>query len=242
MPNFKLLLVSNKVNILIALLFLVYPILAKSVVNVDKTRVVFKSGDFSQTLTLHNSEKQPTLIQIWTDYGDPFVTPDKVSTPVFVSPSIFRMNPGEIRTIKIFYEKSDRYQQYEESIYWLNIYQIPPNTNLLTDGKHKLIVPLKIRLKVFLRPEGVQDVSYSDYLKVTFERISSNVVRITNPTKWYITLPQVNIGSNKLTSIMIPPNKYHDIQVHNVILNGMKVDYVFVDDLGMSHSNTGSLN
>ncbi|MCE9891169.1 fimbria/pilus periplasmic chaperone, partial [Kluyvera intermedia] len=66
-------------------------------VNVDSTRVIFAAQEQQQTLNLSNDGSTPMLLQVWTDFGDPQVTPDRVVTPVVVLPPLFKMLPGELR-------------------------------------------------------------------------------------------------------------------------------------------------
>ncbi|RYG45984.1 MAG: hypothetical protein EOO01_16905 [Chitinophagaceae bacterium] len=58
---------------------------ASAVVNAEKTRVVFNSGGIAESLSLVNSEKEPVVVQVWTDNGDPTVSPDKVHTPIVIN-------------------------------------------------------------------------------------------------------------------------------------------------------------
>ncbi|MGG2142098.1 fimbria/pilus periplasmic chaperone [Symbiopectobacterium sp. RP] len=37
--------------------------------NVEGTRVILHNGEMSTSLMLSNSEKQPTLVQVWSDAG-----------------------------------------------------------------------------------------------------------------------------------------------------------------------------
>lgn len=50
---------------------------ARAVVNVEETRVIIHQGERSASLTLSNSEKQPTMVQIWSDNCDPLTPPEK---------------------------------------------------------------------------------------------------------------------------------------------------------------------
>jgi P pilus assembly chaperone PapD len=47
------------------------------------------------------------LLQVWTDFGDPQVTPDRVVTPVVVLPPLFKMLPGELRGLRLMLSSRD---------------------------------------------------------------------------------------------------------------------------------------
>jgi P pilus assembly chaperone PapD len=95
-------------------------------VNVDRTRLVFAASDIAQSLTLANDSVTPMLLQVWTDAGETASSPDSSRTPLVVLPPVFKMQPDELRTLRVMLSSRRSLPEDRESLFWLNIYQIPP--------------------------------------------------------------------------------------------------------------------
>lgn len=118
-----------------------------AVVNVDKTRIVFNQSDLSQSVNVVNSGGNETYLQIWTDDGDLTLSPDASITPVIVIPPVVKMYPGEMRSLRLVLTSRQALPADKESLYWLNIYQIPALKKELNAAERKVVLPLRIRLK-----------------------------------------------------------------------------------------------
>ncbi|MGK2889030.1 MAG: fimbria/pilus periplasmic chaperone [Candidatus Malihini olakiniferum] len=59
----------------------------------------------------------------------------------------------------------------KESLLWLNVYQIPPNTAAMTRHTQNVVLPLRLHLKVFIRPAGLGDLSESDGKQLLFRSL-----------------------------------------------------------------------
>ncbi|MDK9510803.1 fimbria/pilus periplasmic chaperone [Salmonella enterica subsp. enterica serovar Give] len=74
---------------------------AQAAVNIDRTRIIFASDDIAQSLTLSNDNTTPMLLQVWTDAGNIDASPDNSKTPLVALPPVFKMQPGELRTLRL---------------------------------------------------------------------------------------------------------------------------------------------
>ncbi len=235
MRSYKWWSVFNKVTVAAGIMLCCTAFHASAVVNAEKTRVVFNSGSIAESLSLVNSEKEPVVVQVWTDNGDPTVSPDQVHTPVVINPPVFKMKPGEIRNIRLLLVSAGSLPQDRESIYWLNIYQIPPNTETQHTGEKKIVLPLKIRMKVFVRPEKIGELQENDAQKLQFsiDRESGNkALLIQNPTPWHLTLSSLRSGKTALPGVMVAPftSERVDIPADKTLAD--KVEYDVINDNG----------
>lgn len=206
-----------------------------AVVNAEKTRVVFNSGSQSESLSLVNSEKQPVVVQVWTDKGDPTVTPDKVQTPIVIDPPVFKMKPGEIRNLRLILLSSDNLPQDRESVFWLNIFQIPPNTASQQTGARRLVLPLKIRMKVFVRPKGIGELKETDVNKMQFEVVGIGAEKnliINNPTPWHITLAGLKLEKVDFSPLMVEPYSKVTLPIAAGVMLSGRIVYEALNDLG----------
>lgn len=235
MRSYKWWSVFNKVTVAASIMLCCTAFHASAVVNAEKTRVVFSSGSIAESLSLVNSEKEPVVVQVWTDNGDPTVNPDKVHTPIVINPPVFKMTPGEIRNIRLLLVSAGSLPQDRESVYWLNIYQIPPNTETQHKGEKKIVLPLKIRMKVFVRPEKIGELQENDAQKLQFsiDRESGNkTLLIQNPTPWHLTLSSLRSGKTALPGVMVAPFTSERVEIPADKTLADKVEYDVINDNG----------
>lgn len=140
---------------------------AQAAVNIDRTRIIFASDDIAQSLTLSNDNTTPMLLQVWTDAGNIDASPDNSKTPLVALPPVFKMQPGELRTLRLLLSSRQQLATDRESLFWLNIYQIPPVTQDIKNHPRKLVLPLRLRLKILIRPTGLKAPTEAEEKKIT---------------------------------------------------------------------------
>ena len=245
MHSYKWWSVFNKVAAAAGIMLCCTAFHASAVVNAEKTRVVFSSGSIAESLSLVNSEKEPVVVQVWTDNGDPTVNPDKVHTPIVINPPVFKMKPAEIRNIRLLLVSAGSLPQDRESVFWLNIYQIPPNTETRNKGEKKVVLPLKIRMKVFVRPEKIGELKESDAQKLQFsirKEATGNKLLIQNPTPWHMTISSLKSGATELAGVMVEPLSSLRLDIPaDKNLSGM-MDYEVINDNGTRWQNSQQIN
>ncbi|ORM88150.1 fimbrial assembly protein [Pantoea cypripedii] len=228
MRNCKLSSVFSKAMILIMTMVTFN---ASAVVNVDKTRVIFNATANMQSINLVNSSESPTIVQVWTDDGDINASPDQSRTPVIALPPVMKMFPGELRSLRLMLTSRGAIPADRESLYWLNIYQIPSLKSDLNKVEKKVVLPLRIRLKVFIRPEGLNAPQIADPAKIQFLTKDRELV-VKNPTPWYMSI-NVSVGSHEmLKNLLIEPKSQLIVPVKEALKPGEKVKYDVIDDNG----------
>ncbi|MFS7307672.1 fimbria/pilus periplasmic chaperone [Rahnella inusitata] len=240
MHNYKWSSVFNKVAIAACIMLCSTAFHAGAVVNAEKTRVVFSSGSISESLSLVNSEKEPVVVQVWTDNGDPTVNPDQVQTPIVINPPVFKMKPGEIRNIRMLLVSAGSLPQDRESLYWLNIYQIPPNTETQHKGEKRVVLPLKIRMKVFVRPEKMGELEESDVRKLHFavqQSTGGKTLVIKNPTPWHLTISSLKSGLTELPNLMLEPFSSQSVEIPKDKVLAHEIDFEVINDNGTRWMN-----
>lgn len=240
MRSYKWWSVFNKVTVAAGIMLGCTAFHASAVVNAEKTRVVFNSGSIAESLSLVNSEKEPVVVQVWTDNGDPTVSPDKVHTPIVINPPVFKMKPAEIRNIRLLLVSAGSLPQDRESVFWLNIYQIPPNTETQLKNEKRVVLPLKIRMKVFVRPEKVGELKESDIQKLQFSirhDAGSDKILIQNPTPWHMTISSLKSGQTELSGVMVEPFGRQLMEIPKDQTTTNEIMYEVINDNGTRWSN-----
>lgn len=112
----------------------------------DQTRYIFRGDKDSLTITVTNNNKEQMFGgQAWVDN-----IVEKDTRPTFVAtPSFFKVAPGGKQTLRIILA-SDHLPEDKESVYWLNIQDIPP----AMQGSG-LAIALRSKLKLFYRPKSL---------------------------------------------------------------------------------------
>ncbi|MFS7307677.1 fimbria/pilus periplasmic chaperone [Rahnella inusitata] len=245
MHSYKWWSVFNNITVAAGIMLCCTSFHASAVVNAEKTRVVFNSGSIAESLSLVNSEKEPVVVQVWTDNGDPTVSPDKVHTPIVINPPVFKMKPAEIRNIRLLLVSAGNLPQDRESVFWLNIYQIPPNTETRNKGEKKVVLPLKIRMKVFVRPENIGELKESDAQKLQFsigKEATGNKLLIQNPTPWHMTISSLKSGATELAGVMVEPLSSLRVDIPaDKNLSGV-MEYEVINDNGTRWQNSQQIN
>lgn len=212
---------------------------ALAAVNTEVTRVVFNAGDERYSLGLANSLQQPALVQVWTDKGDPSSQPDSVITPVVAVPPVFKMQPGELRSVTLRLTGASELPRDREALYWLNIYQIPPLTERDALTAQKIVLPLRIRMKVFIRPRGVSVLQESDGTALRFAWSTSlKQLHISNPTPWHFTFDGLSCEAGSASGVMIAPRSSLTLPLAGRNPPCTTVAYDIINDAGNHWSYT----
>ncbi|WP_259051638.1 fimbria/pilus periplasmic chaperone [Klebsiella sp. BIGb0407] len=237
MHSYKFLLVFNKLtrNItLFCLPFLCCITHSFAVVNVEGTRAVFNSGDNVISMRLVNSGNEPSVVQIWTDDGDPLANPQDSRTPVIALPPVFSIQPGEIKSVKLQLVSPDKILKDRESLYWLNIYQIPPRSKT-DDAEQHVFLPLRFRLKVFVRPENIPVLEEEDGKKLNFSVIRVNdkeTLAIKNPTPWHMNIGELNIDGEVFGGLVVSPYSDGQVTLSDRSKRANSIQYSIINDDG----------
>ncbi|MFJ5188349.1 fimbrial biogenesis chaperone [Pseudomonas fulva] len=177
---------------------------ANAGVTAERTRVIVHEGQRETSLALVNQNAYPVVVQTWIDNGDLAVTPDTASAPIMPLPPMFRLEPQQQRSVRLV-TTGQVLAQDRESLYWLNVYEIPPRPNeVLEEGATRLTITLRTQLKVIYRPQGLSNKAElaPSHLVV---RVQGRRVQLRNPTPFFISLSHAQIGEGERSIVMDAP-------------------------------------
>lgn len=118
---------------------------AQASLTLDSMRYVFTGDKGALSVTVSNPDKRTFGGQAWVDN-----IVEKDTRPSFVvTPSFFRVK-GENKQVLRIIKASDHMSSDKESIYWLNLQDIPP----ALEGSG-LAIALRTRVKLLYRPAGL---------------------------------------------------------------------------------------
>lgn len=214
-------------------------------VTAERTRVIFEQGKREASLALVNQNSYPVIVQTWIDDGDLDSAPQTAQAPIMPLPPVFRLNPGQQRSLRLLHT-GEKLPTDRESLYWLNLYEIPPQSNEpLAEGQSRLTVTLRTQMKVIYRPHSLAKDAEEAPRQLVFRR-AGNAVQVENPTAYFITLAgaevrQGNTGS-PLPAELLPPFSQRTLSpTQGLPANAGEVRYLWIDDGGNSQQGEAEL-
>ncbi|MTH45707.1 fimbrial biogenesis chaperone [Intestinirhabdus alba] len=184
---------------------------ALSSVIIYGTRVIYPSDEKEITVRLENNGNKPSLVQVWMDKGDSSAKVSQLELPFVILPPVARIEPAQGQTLRITYT-GDNLPQDRESVFWLNVLDIPARQENATSNRIEMA--FRSRIKFFYRPSGLNIGSVGEQVeKLSWSTApcdKKQCIVIKNPTPLFVTLSNIKImsGDKVITSLsgsMIPP-------------------------------------
>lgn len=193
------------------------------------TRIIYPAENKEVMVQLMNQGNRSSLVQAWIDDGDTSLPPEKIQVPFMLTPPVAKVGANSGQQIKIRI-MPNRLPTNKESIFYLNILDIPPNSPE-DEGKNALKFAMQNRIKLFYRPVGVASVNKETFKKLRVNN-SSNGLIIKNGSANWVTISDVKANSVKVNyeTIMIAPQESQIVDVKNHNANSWQL--TIIDDHG----------
>ncbi|MCA8092227.1 molecular chaperone [Burkholderia anthina] len=195
----------------------------------DRTRVIFNEGEQAAIVTITNkSTTYPYLVQSWLEDADG----NKITSPLMVVPPLQRVEANERNVLRIAKLPGAALPADRESVFYLNIREVPPKT----DTPNTLQIALHTQMKLFYRPKGVQPARDADWTLPMTLRVDAVAHRLVfdNPTPYHVTVVDVSAGAQK-TRVPIEPVMVNPMSTADVPFKAATPATLFVthiDDYG----------
>lgn len=172
---------------------------AQAAIFLSHTRLIVLAAEPEASPRVTNEGDKPVLLQVWLDAGERAADPQGIAVPFVVTPPVLRLEAGSVKHLRLLYTGQGVVPQDRESVYWLNVLEIPPKPQSDTLHNHVQLA-FRTRVKVFYRPEGLPMPAGAPHEALMFElqrQGRSGVLSITNPTAVHQTLLDVAIGTGR---------------------------------------------
>lgn len=224
---------------------------ARASVVISGTRVILPEGSGQVTVQLNNVGKTPALVESWIDRGNPNASPTNIHVPFTITPPIFRIDAGKGQALRIIYGGDPSLPADRESLFWLNVLEVPPKPKpgSMPGGGNHLQFAVRSRLKLFLRPAGLEGDPLKAPEQLTWKVVDGGaVLRVDNPTPYYITLSAVAVGAgrqaDKAAAGMVAPFTHLRLSLAHPLSakgDGITVDFTTINDYGAPARHKGRL-
>jgi chaperone protein EcpD len=211
-------------------------------VTIGGTRVVYPLEQREVTVKLDNDSSAPSLVQVWMDDGDANAKPGDIKAPFVITPPIFRMEPKKGQMLRVMYS-GEALPQDRESVYWLNVLDIPPKAEAAGDA-NMLQLAYRTRIKVFVRPAKLAGQPEEAPAQLSWKITASKdgkgqEVSVSNPTPYHVSFSEFNVESEGHTfknerGGMVAPfaTEVLPVEKMNAVSAGAKVHYSAISDYG----------
>lgn len=157
---------------------------------VNGTRFIYGEGKKNISFEVTNNSDVTYGGQVWVDNISEGSGVYMVPTPPF-----FRVNPKQKQIIRIIKTDGGSLPSNRESLFWLNIQEIPPKPQ---DGVNVLSVAINTRVKLIYRPKTLSADRNNAEKKIEVIR-RDGATYLKNPTPYYFAVTNVNADGKAVT-------------------------------------------
>ncbi|MEX1843598.1 fimbria/pilus periplasmic chaperone [Enterobacter cloacae] len=223
--------------LLMAFSFLSSPAIANVVIS--GTRIIYPAAEREVSVRLNNRGELPALVQVWIDDGNKDTPISLLKVPFVITPVISRIEAHNGQTLRLSYTGGTTLPRDKESVYWLNLLDIPPQNAKKTD-ENQLQMALRTRIKIFFRPDTLDADGAADAITALSWNATSEGLQATNASPYYVNIASVTArdGKRKLSATegaMIAPGKTHLFKMNAAggrMTSGTPVTYTAINDFG----------
>lgn len=198
------------------------------------TRIIFQSNEQETSMEINNKGTAPSLVQTWIDRGNIEKSPTNIQVPFVLSPPIFRIDGNKRQILRIIYT-GEKLPDDRESIFWLNILEIPPKNS----ENNTLQFTYRTRIKLFFRPESLPPAANDGIKSLGWSLLHENnkyFLDVKNTSPFFVSLVNIKITNKPSTEIkpnMIAPysNEKFEMEENNINLP-LRIEYKAVNDFG----------
>jgi len=185
------------------------------------TRVVFPANEREVTIKITNEGAAPALVQAWVDSGGQNESPTHIDVPFTLTPPLFRLDAGKGQTLRMM-QTGEPMPTDKESLYWLNVLEVPPKA--AGDDTNKIQLAFRTRIKVMYRPEGLAGSATEarDKLSWVFKQTAPGKYALvaTNPTPYVVNVGSISLKSDGKTydagAGYVLPGSHHAFPISSV--------------------------
>ncbi|RKU00896.1 molecular chaperone EcpD [Burkholderia sp. Nafp2/4-1b] len=216
---------------------------ADASVVIGGTRVVYPEKEREVTVKLTNEGDRPSLVHAWIDDGRANALPDDSKVPFMLTPPLFRLDPKKGQSLRLIYTQEPLAQD-KETLYWLNVLDVPPQAADDPDAPNLLQLAFRSRIKLFFRPAALQGEADESAEKVIWNFApkagGGYTLQAKNPTPYHVTFTKLTVKSGGTTWTndtggMVKPGGTEQFDVGHVPSppsGPFEVDYTFLNDYG----------
>lgn len=220
---------------------------------ISGTRVVYPAEQREVTISIRNPGETPSLVQAWLDDGQTESQPGDASVPFVLTPPLFRLDPTNSQSLRMVFTQEELPTD-RETLYWLNVLDIPPRAATNPELPNQLEMAFKHRMKVFFRPEGLPGSAADAPARMTWQLVTEEGklarIEMNNPSPYHISLAQVSVTAGE-TSVkseqpdMLGPFSTGSVELSEqvaITADSAEIEYWFINDYGGNETGVATVS
>ncbi|SPY96580.1 fimbrial chaperone [Proteus mirabilis] len=196
---------------------------AYAAVSLGATRVIYFAGEKQVKLPVINNDEKRYLIQSWIENSE-----GKKDNSFVITPPLFSMQGKKENTLRIIDATNNKLPKDRETLFWLSVKSIPAVEKSLAN-ENMLQLAIISKIKFFYRPKDLIISPDENYKKLQFKRNNDTLI-IKNPTPYFITMTELELGGKKLENTMVPPFEDKSISIPTSAYG--KLSFQTINDYG----------
>ncbi|TFZ50986.1 hypothetical protein E5C26_11505 [Serratia proteamaculans] len=213
------------------------------------TRVIYPADQREVTLRLDNRGELPALVQVWVDDGNKDTPIGQLKVPFVITPVISRIEARNGQTLRLSYTGDAKLPTDKESVYWLNLLDIPPQSTKKADA-NLLQMALRTRIKIFYRPVALNADGAATAIDTLRWTPTQDGLKAENNSAYFVNIASVtyNNGGRKFSSIdggMVAPGQTQLFKFNATggnIPHGVQINYTAINDFGGETKQQAKVN
>lgn len=204
---------------------------AEASLRIDGTRLIYLGQYKEAGISVFNQSTQSSLLQSWISHEDEL---DTGSIPFAIIQPLVEVSSQERHLLRILYA-GEGLPSERESLFWLNIMEIPRRPK----NTDSVQFAIRQRLKIFYRPPSLQYLAPDAVKNLIWEIRDDKQIEVRNTSAFYFSLVNVNIESGgrpeKVSDyVLLEPGGTQLIDAHSAPLGAdAKIVYTEINDSGL---------
>ncbi|PHI28136.1 Chaperone protein focC precursor [Budvicia aquatica] len=214
----------------VLMLSLVLPAIAQAGIGLDQSRIIFRSSQKNQNVTIQNSGEKTYLIQARVQDG---AIEGPTSEHFLVVPPLFRLEANSQHVMLLMPKETQSLAKDRESLFYFSATAIPAGKKPAEQPENvaKLSIATRVMIKLFYRPDGLPESYEQAAGRLQFTSLAQGVCFI-NPTPYYITLDRLwadGVAVADSAGLMIAPKSAISVKQAG---KGKQMSWQAINDYG----------
>ncbi|HIF9480321.1 TPA: fimbrial chaperone [Photobacterium damselae] len=199
------------------------------------TRYVYNEGDNNISMQISNESNKTYGGQVWIDN----ISMPKNYIGFVAIPSFFKVEGNKNQIIRVM-KIGDNLPKNKESIFWLNVQEIPPIDK--NSEQNAIVLAVNTKVKLIYRPKSLAKERLNAERNIKIKN-NNNKLIIENPTPYYFAISEIKINnkaislSKKISNEISLFSPYSEISLGNFKSeNDVKFKIEAIDDYGATNT------
>ncbi|WP_161805157.1 fimbrial biogenesis chaperone [Amantichitinum ursilacus] len=203
-----------------------FSISAYAGISVGSTRVIFDASQSALAVPIQNGDNRPYLVQSWVD------DQSGQKAPFLVTPPLVRVDAKKSMTLKIISTGAMALPQDRESVFYLNVKEIPPKA----ETENVLQLAIRTRIKFFYRPAQLQgtaaDAPAQLQWRIAPDEQGRLALEVSNPSAYAVTVVDASANGAPLRNDMVLPQSKLRYPLPAAAGDAVAVSFSAMNDFG----------